>query len=184
MSKDATERKRNEYVQLANDLLEKYETNREKFIYFLLAAAGASIGYILSPNMQNVSNFIYIGNYIVILLFSLSFYAGCKAINLRAEKIDRNGNFFLVFRNSVIVENENTYIVDKDGNMYLKDDVQTKTNEEIRPLLRKLRRYEELQYKSLISAAVLFATIKISERYNLHNYLLKLIKDFSLNLSA
>lgn len=165
MSKEETSKKKNEYIQLANQLLEKFDASREKFIYFLLAASGASLGYIIPKISNDISNIVFIANYIAVILFSISFYCGCKSLNLRSERIERNSNVYATLRKNVIVENGKTYIQHDENTFLSKDDVMNGIGEELyKSLVIKYNFYEKVQYVSLICAAIVFSSGGVIEK--------------------
>lgn len=165
MSKEETSKKKNEYIQLANQLLEKFDASREKFIYFLLAASGASLGYIIPKISNDISNIVFITNYIAVILFSISFYCGCKSLNLRSERIERNSNVYATLRKTVIVEDGKTYIQHDENTFIPKDDVMKGIGDEIyKMLVIKYNRYERIQYISLIFAAIVFSSGAVIEK--------------------
>ena len=68
-----------EIVDVINENGKLYSERREKLIYFIMAAAVAAIGFVVTQFNNDAINYIYLSKLISIMLFSCSFLFGYSA---------------------------------------------------------------------------------------------------------
>lgn len=75
-----------ELADVINESTKLYSERREKLIYFIMAASGAAIGFVVTQFNNDAINYIYVSQFLAIILFSCSFLYGysatCKIMNI------------------------------------------------------------------------------------------------------
>lgn len=68
-----------ELADVINESNKLYSERREKLIYFIMAASGAAIGFVVTQFNNNAINYIYVSQFLAIIFFSCSFLYGYSA---------------------------------------------------------------------------------------------------------
>ena len=68
-----------ELADVINESNKLYSERREKLIYFIMAASGAAIGFVVTQFNNDAINYIYASQFLAIIFFSCSFLYGYSA---------------------------------------------------------------------------------------------------------
>lgn len=68
-----------EIADVINESNKLYSERREKLIYFMMAASGAAIGFIVTKFNNDAINYINVSQFLAIIFFSCSFLYGYSA---------------------------------------------------------------------------------------------------------
>jgi hypothetical protein len=80
------------------DLWQAHREHQQRYVYFLLAAAGAAIGFAVTQTRGAVLEWTQIPLAIGVLLWGVSFYLGCRNLTLTASLMDLNSALIRVHR--------------------------------------------------------------------------------------
>ncbi len=83
----------------SSDLHKAHSAAHEKYHYFLLAAAGAAIGFALHKTEEEVISWWLLPVALASLLWALSFYFGCLAIGSVNTAMGANYNYLVLYDN-------------------------------------------------------------------------------------
>jgi hypothetical protein len=72
------------------ELYKRYATEQDKYVYFLLAAAGAGIGFVVQRTDGALLAWPQCAAGLAVLLWGLSFWLGCRHIRARLLTVHNN----------------------------------------------------------------------------------------------
>jgi hypothetical protein len=72
------------------ELYKRYATEQDKYVYFLLAAAGAGIGFVVQRTDGALITWPQLAAGLAVLFWGLSFWSGCRHIRARLLTVYNN----------------------------------------------------------------------------------------------
>ena len=139
---------------LIQQVRESHENGQEKYTYFLLAAAGAAIGFAVQKTEGLLLSWWLLPVAFSIFFWGLSFYFGCENINWVQTSKVANYNLLHLKNGSHSEQPSN-----QEGLDYAVSEVRSALSQN----MEKAQSYYKWQFRSLISGAIFFIGWRIVE---------------------
>jgi hypothetical protein len=141
---------------LQKEVYQQFRTSQDKYAYFLLAAAGAAIGFALTQTQGKPLSLTQLPLGIAVICWGLSFYYGCRFVEYITSSLYANFDLLKV----------------QDGihpDVGMNPELISAASEGIRDALKnnskETHRLANLQFQLLISGAIMYIIWHVVEMY-------------------